>query len=529
MGTLSMPIDEAAETPNVPRELQIASPFDISPVPNIKKRTTTRGRKETRSSLITGSPYKDQLAKSLEKSAPKKTSLSVSGVRNRPGGRGGKTNGLQKKKIRPTKRYDSSSDSSDYYDPPLVNSDDDSNLDVNDRDKPDSRKATCIFFDEKFSEGTREEVWVKCVMCQMLAHLDCAGAETASFVCDFSCPPPDFPERGRYNPEYAEYEVGLTIFYSCSAGLLIYFDEKYAIFYGQKPVTCQSNGKWSGGTPFCDIPAKLRNLISSSKADSKKSLVVDGKRSTCFRIRNVTEEFLRFSLDREANPFAIQMFYAEGRSILNITFPPFKGFLVREAHIGKNEDFFSFKNYPYKTENMNIQVFPAPDSSLSLCEIELYVKDDEWCYQPPQNFIPNGQLEVSRSKAVLHCKLGFKEKDGRKVYATCENNTWSYLSLQCIGFIANAESEELREGIIDLEPLETLLQIANEKGCSVNEFKAFVNINNCIAICSQANIKALTSEFLEEKQSSSGEDSDVENIDHTPPNKTETIEALEKV
>ncbi|GBM15005.1 hypothetical protein AVEN_266905-1 [Araneus ventricosus] len=93
--------------------------------------------------------------------------------------------GLQKKKIRPTKRYYSSSDSSDYYDPPLVDSDDDINLDINDGDKPDSRKATCIFCDGKFSEDTRGEVWVKCVMCQMLAHLDCAGTETASYVCDF--------------------------------------------------------------------------------------------------------------------------------------------------------------------------------------------------------------------------------------------------------------------------------------------------------------------------------------------------------
>ncbi|GBN28159.1 hypothetical protein AVEN_210493-1 [Araneus ventricosus] len=139
----------------------------------------------TRSSLITGSPYKDQLTKSLEKSAHKKTSLSVPGVRNRPGGRGGKTKGLQKKKIEPTKRYDSSSDSSDYYDPPLVDSDDDINLDINDGDKPDSRKATCIFCDGKFFEDTRGEEWVKCVMCQMWEHLDCAGAETASYVCDF--------------------------------------------------------------------------------------------------------------------------------------------------------------------------------------------------------------------------------------------------------------------------------------------------------------------------------------------------------
>ncbi|GBM49068.1 hypothetical protein AVEN_102171-1 [Araneus ventricosus] len=107
MGTLSMPIDEVTETPKCsPGTSNTVSPFDISPVPNIKKRTTTRGRKATRSSLITGSPYKDQLTKSLENSAPKKTSLSFPGVRNRPGGKGGKTKGIQKKKIRPTKRYD---------------------------------------------------------------------------------------------------------------------------------------------------------------------------------------------------------------------------------------------------------------------------------------------------------------------------------------------------------------------------------------------------------------------------------------
>ncbi|GBM09676.1 hypothetical protein AVEN_186391-1 [Araneus ventricosus] len=77
--------------------------------------------------------YKNQLTKSLGKSDPKYTSLSVPGIRDRPGGRGGKTKGFQKKKTRPTKRYDSSSDSSDYCDPPLVDSDDDINLDINDR------------------------------------------------------------------------------------------------------------------------------------------------------------------------------------------------------------------------------------------------------------------------------------------------------------------------------------------------------------------------------------------------------------
>ncbi|GBM59133.1 Tigger transposable element-derived protein 4 [Araneus ventricosus] len=71
------------------------------------------------------------------------------------------------------------------------------------------------------------------------------------------------------------------------------------------------------------------------------------------------------------------------------------------------------------------------------------------------------------------------------------------------GFTENAESEEIfTEDIIDPEPLETLLQIANEKGCNVNDVNAFVSIDNDIAICSQATVKALTSEFLEQKRNS---------------------------
>ncbi|GBM66526.1 hypothetical protein AVEN_246927-1 [Araneus ventricosus] len=88
------------------------------------------------------------------------------------------------------------------------------------------------------------------------------------------------------------------------------------------------------------------------------------------------------------------------------------------------------------------------------------------------------------------------------------HKSWSSVSSQNVancfryaGFIANAESEEiLSEDIIDPEPLETLLQIANEKGCSVNDVNAFVNIDNDIAICSQATVKALTSEFLKKNK-----------------------------
>ncbi|GBN65435.1 hypothetical protein AVEN_160166-1, partial [Araneus ventricosus] len=61
------------------RGVPIFTPVPVfTPVPlSLEENHYSRGRKATRSSLITGSPYKDQLTKSLERSAPKKTSLSV--------------------------------------------------------------------------------------------------------------------------------------------------------------------------------------------------------------------------------------------------------------------------------------------------------------------------------------------------------------------------------------------------------------------------------------------------------------------
>ena len=63
----------------------------------------------------------------------------------------------------------------------------------------------------------------------------------------------------------------------------------------------------------------------------------------------------------------------------------------------------------------------------------------------------------------------------------------------------------------------------------IDDINAFVNVDNDIAICSQATVKNLTSEFLKEKQNSSSEDANVENVDKTLPNKMETIETLVKV
>ncbi|GBL97636.1 hypothetical protein AVEN_49141-1 [Araneus ventricosus] len=78
----------------------------------------------------------------------------------------GRPRAFKKKKIRPTKRYDSSSD---YYDPLLVDSDDDINLDINYGDKPDSRKAIASFM----MESSLKRLAGKCglnVLCAKCGH-----------------------------------------------------------------------------------------------------------------------------------------------------------------------------------------------------------------------------------------------------------------------------------------------------------------------------------------------------------------------
>ncbi|CAH1981217.1 unnamed protein product [Acanthoscelides obtectus] len=60
----------SSSTPkNLPGPSKQISPFQIAPVPNIKKKVTNRGRKSSSACVITDTPYKEELSKSLEKSA----------------------------------------------------------------------------------------------------------------------------------------------------------------------------------------------------------------------------------------------------------------------------------------------------------------------------------------------------------------------------------------------------------------------------------------------------------------------------
>jgi len=129
----------------------------------------------------------------------------------------------------------------------------------------------------------------------------------------------------------------------------------------------------------------------------------------------------------------------------------------------------------------------------------------------------NQKLEVSLLDAINYAHKSWTSVSSK----TIEN------CFRHAGF--KAESEEIiSEDIIDPEPLETLLQVANEKGCNGCDIDTFLNIDNDIAICAQPTVKSLTSEFLDDNLSSS-ENSDVDDVTEPPPNKTQTIEALEIV
>ncbi|CAL1289868.1 unnamed protein product [Larinioides sclopetarius] len=247
-----------------------------------------------------------------------------------------------------------------------------------------------------------------------------------------SCPPPDFPEGGKYVPELAQYEVGMQIRYYCTHGYVMFF-KRNAWFPAPILVTCQLNGEWSERSPVCDILTKLRYLEPPSEAESRELILFDRNMNTCFEPQNDSEEILQFSLDGEFSPFAASICFTKGRGIIKVIFSPTKNITYDTSTANVTCIYYYVDDYQSKTKNITIEVSSETNSSLSLCEMSVFTKDDNWCMHPLQtNSIPNGQLEVSHIKAVLHCKEGFKEKDGREVYATCENNTWSYLSLECV-------------------------------------------------------------------------------------------------
>ncbi|KAK9703816.1 hypothetical protein QE152_g29112 [Popillia japonica] len=67
---------------------------------------------------------------------------------------------------------------------PLYDDDSDLDLPLGNHDVNDT-DATCIFCDGKYSEDTKGEQWIQCLMCKLWAHVACSGAEKDHYVCDY--------------------------------------------------------------------------------------------------------------------------------------------------------------------------------------------------------------------------------------------------------------------------------------------------------------------------------------------------------
>lgn len=151
-------------------------PSDIVPVPELTKKSGTRGRKCGTSKIITSTPNKEELEESINRSRQKVTRK----VFDEPG-----PSGLQTKKRKITKKIVDSS-SSDSQSEPVVEDSSDEDIPLSCYAKnPTSDDVECMFCQENFSMSRSREIWVMCVICNGWAHEACTSAEKDVFVCDF--------------------------------------------------------------------------------------------------------------------------------------------------------------------------------------------------------------------------------------------------------------------------------------------------------------------------------------------------------
>ena len=168
------------------------SPFDITPIPKIKKRTSNRGRKAFSSTVITSTPYKAQLveakkAKEAKEAEQQARNRAQGRKSNRGRGRGSAVQPSRKGKELLKKRlnFEKNVKESSTEDENSVSSGT-SELELLSGVSPSKDDdAWCMFCDRKFSEDCKGELWVMCVMCSLWAHVDCAGAEKGVYTCDF--------------------------------------------------------------------------------------------------------------------------------------------------------------------------------------------------------------------------------------------------------------------------------------------------------------------------------------------------------
>ncbi|KAF5299648.1 hypothetical protein FQR65_LT19480 [Abscondita terminalis] len=75
----------------------------------------------------------------------------------------------------------SSEDEKDF----VPNDDSDYNEFPDSQCPPDATNVDCLFCEGLFKEDNHGEIWIKCLMCNLWAHNECAGAKMENYVYDF--------------------------------------------------------------------------------------------------------------------------------------------------------------------------------------------------------------------------------------------------------------------------------------------------------------------------------------------------------
>ncbi|XP_044733227.1 uncharacterized protein LOC123295831 [Chrysoperla carnea] len=158
-------IDDAIAGPSTSSRTFL-SPKVLQPIPRLKKTVSNRGRKTTRPTILTSSPYKQDLETSIQRSTKKKQKKTP------------KKTAQKKRKIAKDKK--SSSESSDKSDFSVNDSTDES------PDRSQNQNGRCLYCNGLFSEDVHGEKWIQCASCREWAHEDCAGVEDMVdfFVCE---------------------------------------------------------------------------------------------------------------------------------------------------------------------------------------------------------------------------------------------------------------------------------------------------------------------------------------------------------
>lgn len=174
------------------------SPIQLRPIPRLQKKSSNRGRKATKPTFLTSSPYKQDLEASIKRKEEKESlkrkkifkkelekqneqqTTKKSGDKRKMKGKQNQKKTEQKKRKTTAKIYK-----------PISNSEDeDGEFSVHDEtdespDRAQSENAKCFYCDGLFSEDIRGEQWIQCLSCKRWVHEECAGIDGVTYLCEF--------------------------------------------------------------------------------------------------------------------------------------------------------------------------------------------------------------------------------------------------------------------------------------------------------------------------------------------------------